>query len=279
MAIRASARNTNATATASGSGRRRVAVDPQVPPRREQVGRHGERQQDQQPRRAFGLDRRDRAARTRPTEAVAHTINTTTRPTRIGACSPRSVVSVRSSISIAESAANPAARMRPAGVASTNPPFGPSSTHAGRGERVQRQEPRAREQHHRDQEEPFVAAPSRDLAHDQAEGHVDAGRRRTRARSAMDGAPNARRATGTPASRPVPRAGRSMRPRGTRVRAPRCGTRVPSSHHAASCRRVHRPSGRRDRTRSWARLRPGGLASYLLVSRLRPRWRSDVNRS
>ena len=150
------------------------AIDPQVPPRREQVRRHGERQQDQQPGRAFGLDHAIEGPNP-ATEAVAHTINTTTRPTRIGACSRRSVASVRSSSSIAESGREGRRQDEPGGRRQHEPAVRPVEHHAGRGQRVQRQEPRAREQHHRHQEEPFVAAPPRDLAHDQAEGHVEQG--------------------------------------------------------------------------------------------------------
>ena len=150
------------------------AVDPQVPPRREQVRRHGERQQHQQPRRAFGLDhaiersepghRGRRPHDQHDDQAHAHR-RLQPAQRRLGA-----LVHLDRG-----QGGERRGQDEPGGRGQHEPAVRSVEHHAGSGQRVQRQEPRAREQHHRHQEEPFVAAPARDLAHDQAEGHVEQG--------------------------------------------------------------------------------------------------------
>ena len=107
------------------------AVDPQVPPRREQVRRHGERQQRPAATARVRTRSRDRGVRTRPPRP-SPTRSTRRRGPRAsapaaGAASPRCARPSRSR----RAPRTPTARMRPAGVASTNPPFGPSSTTPG----------------------------------------------------------------------------------------------------------------------------------------------------
>ena len=71
--------------------------------------------------------------------------------------------------SIADSAANAEAMMRPIGVASSKPAFFPSE-HSGRGERVQAEEAGAHQARERDEEEAGVAAPAAGAADGPADG-------------------------------------------------------------------------------------------------------------
>ena len=146
-------------------------VDPQVPPRREQVRRHAERQQHQQPRRAFGLDhaversepgqRGRRPHEQHDDEAHPHRRLPPTQR-RLGAL-----------VHLDRGEGRERRRQDEAdGRRQHEPAVRPVEHHAGRGQRVQRQEARAGEQHHGHQEEPLVAAPASDLAHDQAERDV-----------------------------------------------------------------------------------------------------------